>query len=116
MPTGHYTEKVPLKAPVLHILLALSSGDLHGLGIADQVEDASDGVVNLGPGTLYRSLEEMMTTGLIERVETSDTNADTRRKYYRMTPQGEALLREEMERFHHLVELAQARKVLPEGV
>jgi len=116
MPTGSHTAKVPLKSPVLHILLALSSGELHGLGIANQVEEASNGVVKLGPGTLYRSLEEMLATGLIERVGTPKKNADPRRKYYRMTPQGEALLRAEMERFHHLVEVARARKVLPEGV
>jgi DNA-binding PadR family transcriptional regulator len=116
MPTGSQTEKVPLRSPVLHILLALSAGELHGLGIADQVGEASRGAVNLGPGTLYRSLEAMTTTGLIDRVETRAENADPRRKYYRLTRNGEALLREEMERIHHLVEVARARNVLPEGV
>ena len=48
-----------LNAPVFHILLALSEGPLHGLGIADRVEAATEGAVDLGPGTLYRSLKEM---------------------------------------------------------
>ena len=55
-----------LKPAVFHILLALSGRDLHGLGIADAVEQATDGSVVLGPGTLYRSLKEMMQADLIK--------------------------------------------------
>lgn len=59
---------LPLRPPVYHILLALTTGNLHGLGIADEIENASEGVVELGPGTLYRSLSEMAGAGLIELV------------------------------------------------
>ena len=114
MPSGSHTARPPLKPPVLHILLALSEGVLHGLGIADQVEDASGGVINLGPGTLYRSLDDMQEEGLIQKSEPPTVEADPRRKYYRITPRGDRLLRMEMERFHRLVEHARERKVLPE--
>ena len=49
----------PLRPAVFHILLALAGQDLHGLGIADEVERASGGVLELGPATLYRSLAEL---------------------------------------------------------
>jgi DNA-binding PadR family transcriptional regulator len=116
MASNSFTERIPLKPPVLHILLALSSGDLHGLGIADQVEESSDGVVTLGPGTLYRSLDEMEDAGLVERAEPPEVDADPRRKYYRITGRGEGLLRAEMERLERMVGLARSRHVLPEGV
>jgi DNA-binding PadR family transcriptional regulator len=113
MPSGSHTTRPPLKPPVLHILLALSEEALHGLAIADQVEEASGGVIHLGPGTLYRSLDEMQDTGLIQKSEPPSADADPRRKYYRITSRGEGLLRMEMERLEHLVDHARARKVLP---
>jgi DNA-binding PadR family transcriptional regulator len=116
MASSAFTERIPLKPPVLHILLALSSGELHGLGIADQVEEASGGVVTLGPGTLYRSLDEMEEAKLVERAAAPDADADPRRKYYRITRRGEGLLQAEMERLNRMVALARARHVLPEGV
>ena len=115
MPAGTFMEKSPLRPPILHILLALSEGELHGLGIADRVEAASDGVVHLGPGTLYRSLDEMQEAGLVRRAEAPGGDADSRRKYYRITVRGRDLLRAEMERLQGLVELARHRRILGEG-
>ena len=54
-----------VRPAVFHILLALSGGDLHGLGIAKAVDDATEGSFPLGPGTLYRSLKEMAADGLV---------------------------------------------------
>lgn len=104
----------PLKTPVFHILLALSGRDLHGLGIADEVEAATDGVVELGPGTLYRSLKEMAERELIREVEAPEDDADPRRKYYRITPYGRKAVAAEAARFEQLVEVARTRKLLPE--
>jgi DNA-binding PadR family transcriptional regulator len=113
MPSGSHTDRLPLKPPVLHILVALSEGALHGLAIADHVDEASGGVIHLGPGTLYRSLDEMQEVGLIERADPPAPDADPRRKFYRITPRGEDLLRTEMERFERLVDHARVRKILP---
>ncbi len=101
----------PLLPPVFHILLALSSEDLHGLGIATAVEDASGGTVELGPGTLYRSLKEMVRQGALIEVS-SPQGTDPRRKYYRSTDLGRELLREEAARLARIVDLARERKVL----
>lgn len=115
MPAGTFLEKSPLRPAILHILLALSERELHGLGIADRVEKASGGVILLGPGTLYRSMDEMQEAGLVRRAEAPGEHADPRRKYYRITDRGRSLLRTEMERLQGLVELARNRRILGEG-
>jgi DNA-binding PadR family transcriptional regulator len=92
--------------------MALSDNALHGLGIADHVEEASEGVIVLGPGTLYRSLDEMQEAGLIEKARAPEPDPDPRRKYYRITPRGRGVLSTEMERLARLVEHAKARKVI----
>lgn len=103
-----------LKPPVFHILLALAERDLHGLGIADWVERTTDGAVELGPGTLYRSLKEMVEGGVIREVGAPATGADPRRKYYAITPEGREQVAAEAARLERLVEVARERKLLPE--
>ena len=110
MPTP---EHPPLKPAVLHILLALTRGDLHGLGIADEALAASGGAVRLGPGTLYRSLDEMSGRGLVEKVASSPED-DPRRKYYRITDAGRELLQADVARLAKLVRYARDRDLLPE--
>lgn len=105
---------LPLRPAVFHILLALSGRDLHGLGIADAVEEMSEGVVELGPGTLYRSLSQMSDGGLVRPVDAPRDDADPRRKYYRITAEGRELLAAESARLDRLVETARSRGALPE--
>lgn len=104
---------LPLRPPVYHILLALSRSPLHGLGIAERIEEASEGVVELGPGTLYRSLAEMTEVGLLQPVPTPE-GADPRRKYYGCTEDGRALLARETARLARLVRRAQEDEAVPE--
>lgn len=103
----------PLRPPVFHILLALAEADLHGLGIAEEVERATDGTVELGPGTLYRSLKQMVEDGLVAETEAPSPDADPRRKYYRTTAEGQRLLAHEAGRLARIVEVARERRVLP---
>jgi DNA-binding PadR family transcriptional regulator len=102
----------PLNPPVFHILLALVEGKLHGLGIAEGVERATKGDMDLGPGTLYRSLREMVERGLI--VEAPEPEADPRRKYYAITAEGRRRVAAEAARLERLVEVARERRLLPE--
>lgn len=102
-----------LTPAMLHILLALADGNMHGLGIADWVEDTTDGAVELGPGTLYRSLKKILEEGLI-REAAPEPSADPRRRYYAITPAGRRLAAREAARLERLVEVARARRLLPE--
>jgi DNA-binding PadR family transcriptional regulator len=104
----------PLRPAVYHILLALQGGDRHGLGIADEIEQASEGTMELGPGTLYRSLSEMTEARLILPVRAPERDADPRRKYYRITAEGRDALARETARLGRLVETAKSKGVLAE--
>ncbi len=103
----------PVKPAVFHILLALASGDLHGLGIAGEVDEATSGAMRLGPGTLYRSLKEMVEVGLIKDVPAPAEDDDPRRRYYAITEEGGAVLQIEVARFENIVRVAQRKNVLP---
>ena len=102
-----------LRTPVFHILLALADDRLHGLGIAERVEGATEGAVELGPGTLYRSLKEMAAEGLVREVDAPE-DADPRRKYYAITPAGREAVAAEAAHLERVVRVARERKLLPE--
>lgn len=107
-------DALPLRPAAFHILLALTAGDLHGLGIGDEVERVSGGALTLGPGTLYRTLDEMRADGWIERAEGSGADEDPRRKHYRLTRVGRRVLEAEAARLDRLLAHARSRQVLPE--
>src|SRR5215212_3259742 len=56
----------PLTPVVLHILLTLADGERHGYAIAQEIEETTDGQIRMGPGTLYGSIQRMLTASLIE--------------------------------------------------
>lgn len=105
---------LPLKSAWFHILLSLADGPVHGYAIRADVEERTDGRVTLWPATLYGSIDEMAKEGLI--VETDpppeDEDADTRRKYYRLTPAGRNVLAAEADRLDALVEAARRSRAL----
>lgn len=101
-PTPH----VPLQPAALHIVLALNRGERHGYALMTDVEELSDGVLTLGPGTLYGTLKRLTKNGLIEQTDERPDPAldDDRRKYYRLTALGEAVCAAEIQRLANLVE------------
>src|SRR3954452_19058711 len=103
--------RVPLTPAVLHILLALSTGERHGYGIMKQVEADSQGRVKMGPGTLYGSMGRMMDAGLIrESDKRVDPDIDDERRiYYRLTSMGRAALEAELKRYRGVVSVAEGR-------
>ena len=103
----------PLKPAVCHILLALGDGQVHGLGIADWVEEYTRGAVELGPGTLYRTLKEMLELGLVRETPAPEADADPRRKYYAITAEGRRQMVSEIARLDRLVKTARDRNFVP---
>jgi DNA-binding PadR family transcriptional regulator len=112
MPRRQPPRAEPLRPAVFHILLALAAGDRHGLGIAEEIERTSGGTLELGPGTLYRSLAEMAQGGLIRSVTGPAAEADPRRKHYRITAAGRAAVAAEARRLQVLVGAARARRLI----
>jgi DNA-binding PadR family transcriptional regulator len=104
-----------VRPAVFHILLALSGERLHGLGVAQAVGDATEGSFVLGPGTLYRSLKEMVRDGLIVEADAPAEGADPRRRFYSITEPGRQAVTAEATRMAHIVEVARRNRVLPES-
>lgn len=109
------TDAAPLRTPVFHILLALARQDRHGLGIAAAVEETTDGAVQLGPGTLYRSLKEMLRDGLVREVDAPSEDEDPRRRFYRITSQGRDAVETEARRLKGVLDVARESGVLPDS-
>jgi DNA-binding PadR family transcriptional regulator len=107
---------LPLPTANFHILVALADGELHGYAILQDVAGRTSGAVQMGAGTLYRALHRMLESGLV--VETSERPDpaldDERRRYYRITPLGMAVVRAEAERLAALVGLARAKGLVSE--
>jgi DNA-binding PadR family transcriptional regulator len=105
----------PMKSADFHVLLVLSTEDRHGLGVAKAVDEATEGAVRLGPGTLYRSLKELTASGWVKPTASPRGDEDPRRRFYRITREGRALVRAEASRLARLVDVARANNVLPES-
>jgi DNA-binding PadR family transcriptional regulator len=100
-----------LKTTWYYILVSLAAGERHGLAIAREVLTLSDGRVRLWPATLYGALDDLNHRGLIELIEERRRPIDEseRRRYYRITRGGRAVLTAETERLAGLVRVARSR-------
>ncbi len=108
------SDRKPLPAASLHIVLALLPGELHGYALMQRVADLSDGAVRMGPGTLYGTLNRLLDEGLI--VETTDRSSrddGERRRYYELTTSGRSVALHELNHLTTLVE--RVRHDLPGG-
>jgi DNA-binding PadR family transcriptional regulator len=99
---------VPLSPATLHILLSLAADDLHGYGIMQEVKRQSQGQYKLGPGTLYDNLQKLIVRRLIQEVGRGAGDDDPRRRYYRLSPLGRAVLSAEVTRLERVVSEAKA--------
>lgn len=91
------------------ILLALSLRERHGYEIIKQVEEDSNGKINLGPGALYTSIKQLRANGLILEVSHHE---DTRRRYYKLSTTGLEALKKELSYYDSVMSVAQKRKLL----
>lgn len=103
---------LPLTPVVYHMLVSLSAEARHGYAIAQDVEEMTEGVVRLGPGTLYGSLQRLTDAGLIRETDAPEAPPDARgekRRYYEITAAGRRALLADTERLAKAVRLARAR-------
>jgi len=106
---------LPLSPQQFQILLALVDAERHGYGIILEIADRTRGTMRLGTGTLYTALARLVDGGQIAesaRRPSADED-DDRRRYYRLTPLGRAVLRAEAARLDALVQQARRKGVQP---
>ena len=103
-----------LTSAMFHILLVLAEGERHGYAIMKEVEKRTEGAVELGPGTLYRSIKQLVTTGLISETGAPQMGGDRRRSYC-LTSTGKTRAAAEARRLQGLVQWAESARLLHGG-
>lgn len=91
----------PLAPRDLLVLAVLAEAPQHGYGIIKAVEERSSHDVLLDPANLYRSLRRMQADGWID--EARRAPGDDRRRTYRITARGRAILTAEVTRLEGLL-------------
>jgi PadR family transcriptional regulator, regulatory protein PadR len=85
----------------LLILKALSTGELHGLGVSRRIEQVTGGTFLVQPGSLFPALHRLEEQGwLSSSWDSSDNNR--RAKYYALTKAGRRQLKEEADNWNRI--------------
>jgi len=84
------------------VLKTLALEPMHGYGIALRIEQISDGVFRVNPGSLLPALSRMERAGHVKTEwRTSENNRQA--KYYVLTPRGKKALAEERQQWSHQI-------------
>jgi DNA-binding PadR family transcriptional regulator len=93
----------PLTPLSLQILVSLGTAPLHGYGILKAIDDRTDGAETPSTGALYLALQRLEEEGRIRPCADPPTDADARRKYWEITPEGLRAVRGELDRMEALL-------------
>lgn len=101
---------------MLHILLAIAAGARHGYGVMKEVAERTGGAMELGAGTLYRSIGKMLEAGWIEQVESDGDNPlGPQRREYALTEAGRRIAADEVRQLHGIVRWARDADLIDPG-
>lgn len=109
----------PLTPATFHILLTLVEGPRHGFAIKRAVEERTEGVVRLGPGTLYAALARLVDSGHVRKLAPGRGAQPTPgppSPTYRLTQPGRSALDRELDRLEHDLDTARALLRKSEGL
>lgn len=99
------SDMLPLRPVIFEMLLLLNEEERHGYGLMLALKERSAGRWILGPGTLYRTINELLDKKLIEHSR-DERVAGKERQYYRMTRLGKQVAAAEAHRMSELVKSA----------
>jgi|SRR4030081_378251 PadR family transcriptional regulator, regulatory protein PadR len=85
----------------LLILKALSSSELHGLGVSRRIEQITEGTFAVQPGSLFPALHRLEEAGWLTATWQASEN-NRRAKYYRLTKAGRRQLGEETTQWNRI--------------
>ena len=83
------------------ILKTLALDAMHGWGIAQRIQQISDGVLNINQGSLYPALYRLEEKGWVA-TEWGSSDNNRQAKYYSLTRAGRKQLAEEEENWRRL--------------
>ena len=106
--------QAPLTAAMFNVLISLADGEKHGYAILKEVEEQTEGEVQLSTGTLYGIIKRLLAEGLIieSRNRPAADEDDQRRRYYRLTDEGRQVAVAEAMRMEKLIARARAKRLL----
>jgi transcriptional regulator len=98
------SEPIELLPGTLYMLVlrALVRGRLHGYAIARRIKECSSDVLNIEEGSLYPALNRMLVKGWLT-AEWGISENNRKARFYQLTPEGRAVLRQEEKQFQTLV-------------
>ena len=102
-------QRRPLTPLTFQILVALADGPKHGYGILKEIEEGSGGSRRSSTGTLYLAIQRLEQEGFLEEEKTA---SDSRRRYYRLTPEGREVAVAEVRRLASLLGVARGKKLV----
>ena len=107
-------ELLPLTPVTFHVLVALADGDRHGYAIIQDVSAHTSGTVDIATGTLYGLIKRLLADGLVveSRRRPAADKDDARRRYYRLTDFGKAVLAAETARLEAMLRSARSVRAL----
>jgi len=111
----HETDGVKISALEEDILTFLGGWEKYGLDILDGLNEGRP--IPIGFGSLYPTLNRLEKKGLISWKwgDEQDASGGARRKYYKVTGQGAAALREVQEYRELLARRAEQGSLAPQG-
>jgi transcriptional regulator len=86
----------------LLILRTLQRGPMHGYGIAQQIRNQSEDILQVGEGSLYPALQRLLLNGWVQ-ADWGTSENNRRARYYMLTPAGRKQLAVERQEFDRLV-------------
>src|SRR6185369_10762868 len=95
--------EIPPGTLYMLILRSLArTGPMHGYGIAQFIQQASDDVLQVEEGSLYPALQRMLIKGWVA-AEWKQSENNRRARYYRLTPEGRKQMARELRDFEHVM-------------
>lgn len=86
----------PLTESYFYILFNLSKKIDYGYAIMKNTKEITKGMVTIGSATMYTAINKMMKKGWIEEI---DIGKYSKRRKYKITNEGEKILKNEIERY-----------------
>jgi DNA-binding PadR family transcriptional regulator len=100
----------PLPPAAFYILFALATGEKHGYAIMQEARKLSDHRLQIGPATLYTTIQRLVESGWIDE-SPGPKDSDPRRRYYRLTKPGRTALHQDMDRMESIVRKSKALRL-----
>ena len=86
----------------LLILRSISLEPMHGFGVTQRIEQISQGVFKVNPGSLMVAFQRLERAGLVD-AEWRASDNNRRARYYRLTKAGQKRLKHETEHWNRRV-------------